>query len=77
MVVHISRCALRAEYDCREQQFDVSVWWLALVFYPVADLLWSMARRLHKGTPFAPDNQHFHTLLFTSIPASEVAPWYY
>ena len=52
---------------------DVSVWWLlALVFYPVADLLWSMARRLHNGaSPFAPDNQHFHNLLFAYMDSSE------
>lgn len=47
-------------------QSDVSVWWLlSLVFYPVADLIWSMARRLREGTsPLNPDNQHFHNLLF-------------
>lgn len=52
---------------------DVSVWWLlALVFYPVADLLWSMARRLrHGASPFAPDNQHFHNLLFAYMDSNE------
>lgn len=52
---------------------DVSVWWLlALVFYPVADLLWSMVRRLRNGaSPFAPDNQHFHNLLFAYMDSSE------
>ena len=52
---------------------DVSVWWLlALVFYPVADLLWSMARRVRNGaSPFAPDNQHFHNLLFVYMDSSE------
>ena len=52
---------------------DVSVWWLlSLVFYPVADLLWSMARRLrHGASPFAPDNQHFHNLLFAYMDSSE------
>ena len=51
---------------------DVSVWWLlAMVFYPVADLLWSMARRLLNGSsPFAPDNQHFHNLLFAYMDSS-------
>ena len=51
----------------------MSVWWLlALVFYPVADLLWSIARRLRNGaSPFAPDNQHFHNLLFAYIDSSE------
>jgi UDP-N-acetylmuramyl pentapeptide phosphotransferase/UDP-N-acetylglucosamine-1-phosphate transferase len=45
---------------------DVSVWWLlALVFYPVADLIWSIARRLLSGrSPFKPDNRHLHNLLF-------------
>ena len=52
---------------------DVSVWWLlSLVFYPVADLLWSMARRLRNGaSPFAPDNQHFHNLLFAYMDSGE------
>ena len=45
---------------------DVSVWWLlALVFYPIADLIWSIGRRLLSGrSPFEPDNQHLHNLLF-------------
>ena len=48
---------------------DVSVWWLlSLVFYPVADLLWSICRRvINKASPFAPDNQHFHNLLFAYL----------
>jgi UDP-N-acetylmuramyl pentapeptide phosphotransferase/UDP-N-acetylglucosamine-1-phosphate transferase len=58
---------------CVSNSSDVSVWWLvALVFYPVADLLWSMARRLRHGrSPFAPDNQHFHNLLFAYMDSSE------
>ena len=45
---------------------DVSVWWLlTLVFYPVADLIWSVGRRVFSGrSPFEPDNQHLHNLLF-------------
>ena len=45
---------------------DVSVWWLlALVFYPIADLIWSIGRRALSGrSPFEPDNQHLHNLLF-------------
>ena len=45
---------------------DVSVWWLlAMIFYPVADLIWSIVRRFLRGdSPFTPDNQHFHSLLF-------------
>jgi UDP-GlcNAc:undecaprenyl-phosphate GlcNAc-1-phosphate transferase len=48
---------------------NISVWWLlSLVFYPVADLLWSIGRRaINKSSPFAPDNQHFHNLLFAYI----------
>lgn len=55
---------------------DVSVWWLlALVFYPVADLIWSMARRIRQGTsPLNPDNQHFHNLLFAWINAGSQSP---
>jgi len=45
---------------------EVSVWWLlSMIFYPVADLLWSMGRRvLARKSPFEPDNQHFHNVLF-------------
>ena len=48
---------------------DVSVWWLlSLVFYPVADLLWSIGRRaINRASPFAADNQHFHNLLFAYL----------
>ena len=47
-------------------QTDVSVWWLlSMIFYPVADLIWSMGRRvLERKSPFEPDNQHFHNVLF-------------
>lgn len=50
-------------------QTEVSVWWLlSMIFYPVADLLWSMGRRVlaHKS-PFEPDNQHFHNVLFALL----------
>ena len=48
---------------------DVSAWWLlAFVFYPAADLIWSMGRRVVAGeSPFKPDNQHFHNLLFALL----------
>ena len=48
---------------------EVSTWWmLSLVFYPVADLLWSMARRtIGGGSPLAPDNKHLHNLVFTLL----------
>ena len=47
-------------------QTDVSVWWLlSMIFYPVADLMWSMGRRvMDRKSPFEPDNQHFHNVLF-------------
>jgi UDP-GlcNAc:undecaprenyl-phosphate GlcNAc-1-phosphate transferase len=47
----------------------VSVWYLlALIFYPVADLLFSMTRRLVSGrSPFAPDNEHLHNLVFAFL----------
>jgi UDP-GlcNAc:undecaprenyl-phosphate/decaprenyl-phosphate GlcNAc-1-phosphate transferase len=47
----------------------VSVWYLlALVFYPVADLLFSMARRVYAGrSPFAADNEHLHNLIFAFL----------
>ena len=43
----------------------VSVWCLlSLIFYPVADLLWSMGRRLvSRNSPMAPDNLHLHNLI--------------
>ena len=52
---------------------DVSPWWLlSLAFYPVADLLWSIVRRLRNGaSPFAPDNQHFHNLMFAYLCSSD------
>lgn len=55
---------------------DVSVWWLlSLVFYPVADLIWSMVRRLREGvSPLNPDNQHFHNLLFAWLNAGNKSP---
>lgn len=55
---------------------DVSVWWLlSLVFYPVADLIWSMARRLREGvSPLNPDNRHFHNLLFAWLNAGNKSP---
>lgn len=55
---------------------DVSVWWLlSLVFYPVADLIWSMARRLREGvSPLNADNQHFHNLLFAWLNAGNQSP---
>ena len=55
---------------------DVSVWWLlSLIFYPVADLIWSMARRLREGlSPLNPDNQHFHNLLFAWLNAGTQSP---
>ena len=48
---------------------SVSAWWLvSLIFYPVADLMWSMGRRIMQGvSPFKPDNQHFHNLLFAYL----------
>ena len=54
----------------------MSVWWLlSLVFYPVADLIWSMARRLREGiSPLNPDNQHFHNLLFAWLNAGNQSP---
>ena len=52
---------------------DVSVWWLlAMIFYPVADLMWSMGRRYLAGdSPFKPDNQHFHNVLFAWLDSSK------
>ena len=54
----------------------VSVWWLlSLVFYPVADLMWSMVRRLRQGvSPLNPDNHHFHNLLFAWLNAGNHSP---
>ncbi len=47
----------------------VSVWWLlSLVFYPIADLMWSMGRRILTGeSPMNADNHHFHNALFNYI----------
>ena len=53
----------------------VSVWWLlSLVFYPVADLMWSIGRRIWaRRSPFTPDNQHLHNLLFASLDAGPMS----
>ena len=50
---------------------DASVWMLlSLVFYPVADLLWSMWRRFRRGAPvFGADNSHCHNLIFNGLRA--------
>ena len=50
-------------------QMHVSVWWLlTLIFYPVADLLWSIRRRISGGrAPYEPDNQHLHNLWFAYL----------
>ena len=43
-----------------------SVWFLlTLIFYPVADLLWSMTRRIASGrSPLSADDGHLHNHLF-------------
>lgn len=45
---------------------NVSAWFLlALIFYPAADLIWSMARRIVGRRPvFEPDEEHLHNLIF-------------
>ena len=55
---------------------DVSTWYLiALIMYPVLDLIWSVSRRLAKGnSPFAPDNEHLHNLIFTYVLRSNLLP---
>lgn len=47
----------------------VSVWYLlCLVFYPHADLMFSMARRKYNGlSMFGADNGHLHNLLFSRL----------
>ena len=48
---------------------DTSAWFLAvLIFYPVADLVFSMGRRAMSGrSPFAADNEHLHNLVFAYL----------
>lgn len=50
-------------------QSEVSTWWLlSLIFYPAADLLFSMIRRgLAGGSVVKADNLHLHNLLFALI----------
>jgi UDP-N-acetylmuramyl pentapeptide phosphotransferase/UDP-N-acetylglucosamine-1-phosphate transferase len=45
---------------------NISLWYLlALIFYPVADLIFSMIRRVLAGkSPFEADNSHLHNLIF-------------
>lgn len=56
----------------------VSVWYLAtLVFYPVADLAFSMVRRAAVGrAPFSADDEHLHNLLFMALKQRMAAPKY-
>ena len=56
----------------------VSAWFLAtLVFYPVADLAFSVMRRVATGkTPFLADNEHLHNLLFIALKQHLWAPKY-
>jgi hypothetical protein len=46
-----------------------NLWWLlSLIFYPHADLLWSMVRRIASGaTPFGADDRHLHNLLYNAL----------
>lgn len=55
---------------------DLSVWWLlALVFYPLADSIWSIGRRLlNRKSPFAPDDKHFHSLFFAYLDRGRQSP---
>ena len=50
---------------------DVSSWFiLSLIFYPAADLLWGMARRLGSGrSVLAADEFHFHNLMYYRLRA--------
>ena len=45
------------------------VWYmLSLIFYPVAEFLWSIIRRVTSGqSPMAADNLHFHNLLYAKL----------
>ena len=55
---------------------DVSTWYLiALITYPILDLVWSVSRRLAKGSsPFTPDNEHLHNLIFAYVVRSNLLP---
>lgn len=48
---------------------NVSMWFLVtLVFYPVADLVFSVVRRLGTGrAPFSADNEHLHNLIHEQL----------
>ena len=54
---------------------EASPWFLAtLIFYPVADLVFSMGRRVASGrSPFSADNEHFHNLVFAYL--KDIGPY--
>jgi UDP-N-acetylmuramyl pentapeptide phosphotransferase/UDP-N-acetylglucosamine-1-phosphate transferase len=45
------------------------VWYLlSLIFYPVAEFSWSIARRMLRGrSPMAADNHHLHNLVYAKL----------
>jgi len=48
---------------------ELPVWYLlSLIFYPTADFLWSIARRIYGGqSPLAADELHLHNLVYSRI----------
>ena len=48
---------------------ELPVWYLlSLIFYPTADFLWSIARRIYGGqSPLAADELHLHNLVYGRI----------
>lgn len=54
---------------------DISSWFiLSLVFYPAADLLWGMARRLAAGrSVLSADELHLHNLIYESLRSRDIS----
>ena len=51
------------------QNYPTATWYLlSIVFYPIADLLWSMVRRFRSGVAvYEADNAHLHNLLHSYL----------
>lgn len=57
-------------------EHSVDVWYLvALIFYPVFDLVFAMCRRLiARRSPLDPDDEHLHNLLFAVLRPRVLSP---
>ncbi len=56
-----------------QQKSNISPWFPVVIFaYPIVDVLFSIFRRkfIHKKSPFEPDKEHFHSLVYRVVTKS-------